>query len=191
MTSPTSHTRRLTGFVTAALLVGVAVLGAACSSDSTTTPPSSTSTEAPSPTSVLNANAEGVTALGAWARTSPMSATTGAAYMELVGGPTDDELVGASVTSTIAASVELHETSMAGGDMDDMDDMGDSMGMMTMRQVPSIAVPAEQTVALTPGGLHLMLIELAEPLEAGEVFDLTLSFASGEQLVVPTEVRAG
>jgi copper(I)-binding protein len=57
--------------------------------------------------------------------------------------------------------------------------------------VPSIAVPAEQTVALTPGGLHLMLIELAKPLEAGEVFDLTLSFASGEQLVVPTEVRAG
>ena len=108
--------------------------------------------------------------------------------MELVGGPTDDELVGASVASTIAASVELHETSMAGGDMDDM---GDSMGMMTMRQVPSIAVPAEQTVALTPGGLHLMLIELAKPLEAGEVFDLTLSFASGEQLVVPTEVRAG
>jgi len=188
LTSPTSHTRRLTGFVTAALLVGVAVLGAACSSDSTTTPPSSTSTEAPSPTSVLNTNAEGITALGAWARTSPMSATTGAAYMELVGGPTDDELVGASVASTIAGSVELHETSMAGGDMDDM---GDSMGMMTMRQVPSIAVPAEQTVALTPGGLHLMLIELAKPLEAGEVFDLTLSFASGEQLVVPTEVRAG
>jgi len=63
-------------------------------------------------------------------------------------------------------------------------------GMMQMRQVPSIAVPAGTTVTLEPGGLHIMLLDLAAPLTAGQTFDMTLEFASGERLVVPVSVRS-
>ncbi len=84
------------------------------------------------------------------------------------------------------------------GDMDDMSgdsDMGDMSGdgntggMMRMQEVPSIAVAAGATVMLEPGGFHLMLIGLAAPFTAGQNFDVTLEFASGEKLVVPLEVR--
>ena len=68
--------------------------------------------------------------------------------------------------------------------------MHGGMGMMRMQEVDAIAVPAGATVELKPGGLHLMLIDLAKPLVAGETFTVTLAFASGETLPVPVEVRS-
>jgi len=203
--SPSRHRLRLAGATVAAasLLFGAA----ACSSDDTTAATDTTAVEAT--TSTTAAAAAGVTARDAWARPSPMVQSAGAAYMELVGGATDDELVAASVPADIAATVELHETSMAGSDDSMMDDSmmddgmmdndmmddgamdGDDMGgMMQMRQVSSIPVPAGTTVTLEPGGLHIMLIDLAAPLTAGQTFDMTLEFASGERLVVPVTVRS-
>lgn len=188
----------------AVVLAGGLVLGAsACGSDSGSS--ESTGTTAGSDVTTTVAAANTVTAADGWARNSPMGQSVGAAYMVLTGGATDDSLVAVTVPSAIAASVELHEVVMAGGNddgmdgmdgmngMDDMDDMSDDSdmgGMMRMQEVPSIAVPAGATVVLEPGGLHLMLIGLAAPLTAGESFDATLEFASGEKLVVPVEVRS-
>jgi copper(I)-binding protein len=154
--------------------------------------------------------AGGPSVSGAWARTSPMATDIGAAYF-VIESATDDALVGASVSADVAATVEMHETVMSEGDMgDDMtgDSMaGDSMtegtmaegdseeggmdmgGTMTMQQVTEIALPAGETVTLQPGGLHLMLIGLAEPLELGDTFDLTLDFAEAEDVTVSVEVR--
>lgn len=204
-TSPSRHRLRLAGVAVAA--TGLLLGAAACSSDDTTA--STDTTAAAEATTSTTQAAAGVTARDAWARPSPMVQGAGAAYMELTGGATDDELVAATVSPDIAAAVELHETSMAGSDdtmmdddmMDDgmMDDgaMDDGMmdaddmgGMMQMRQVSSIPVPAGATVTLEPGGLHLMLIDLAAPLTAGQTFDITLEFASGERLVVPVTVRS-
>jgi copper(I)-binding protein len=61
---------------------------------------------------------------------------------------------------------------------------------MTMQQVASIPVPAGETVTLEPGGLHMMLIDLASPLTAGDTFELTLEFASGAKVTTTVEVRA-
>jgi copper(I)-binding protein len=181
----------------AVVLAGGLMLGAsACSSDSSS---ESSTIDAGSQTSSTVASAA-VTATDGWARNSPMAQTMGAAYMKLTGGATDDSLVAATVPSDIAGSVELHEVVMAGGDGDmgdmsgdgDMGDMsgdGDMDGMMRMQEVPSIAVPAGAAVMLEPGGYHLMLIDLAGPLTAGQTFDVTLEFSSGEKLVVPVEVR--
>lgn len=199
MTITSTSRRRRTlaaiGLATASLLA----TATACGSDTDTATTATTAAQAT--TSTTAAAATGVTASGAWARQSPMVAGAGAAYLTLTGGDTNDELVAASVPATIADTVELHETSMADDSMDGMDDMGGmggmdtmddmgGMGMMTMRQVPGIAVPAGATVELKPGGLHIMLIDLAAPLVAGEAFELTLTFASGEILNVPVEVRA-
>lgn len=139
----------------------------------------------------------GVTVDEAWARTSPAMATTGAAYLAITAGE-DDELVGASVDSSIAASAEIHETVMADDAMAD-DSMGDQsdgeahamegMGEMTMQEVDGIPLPAGETVSLEPGGYHIMMFDLVEPLEAGATFDMTLTFANAGEQVVTVEVR--
>ncbi|MCU0311226.1 MAG: copper chaperone PCu(A)C [Acidimicrobiales bacterium] len=120
----------------------------------------------------------GVVATGAWARSSPMVAEAGAAYMTLTNTTSEDaELVGASVPAAVAAAAEVHETSMGDG------------GMMSMQQVPSVTVPADGSVELAPGGFHIMLLQLAEPLVAGEDIPITLSFADGDEVMVVATVR--
>jgi copper(I)-binding protein len=116
-----------------------------------------------------------ITVEDVWARTSPMMATNGAAYMKIT-APTDDALVGASASSDIAAMVQVHEVVM-----------GDD-GEMAMQETEKIELPAGETVSLQPGGYHVMFMELADPFEIGQTFDLTLEFESGEELTVEVEV---
>lgn len=148
---------------------------------------------------------------GAWARTSPMGTDIGAGYL-VMESPVDDELVGA--TTDIAARVELHEVVMADmaegemseGEMSDgemsegemtegemSDDMSGGMddmsGAMVMQQVATIALPAGETVTLEPGGYHLMFIDLVAPLEVGQSFTVTLTFAEAGEREVTFEVR--
>lgn len=152
---------------------------------------------------------EDITISGAWARTSPMSVTVGAVYMDITAAA-DDELLSAAVDASIAGTVEIHETvaaDMSGdmaGDMAEGDAAmpgeegeevsedtmaGDMSGEMTMRPVSSVALPAGETVMLMPGGYHIMLLDLAAPLEVGQTFDVTLTFANAGTQVVTVEVR--
>ena len=150
---------------------------------------------------------------GAWARTSPAAVTMGAAYMHIT-ARAGDELVAVAVDESVAASAEIHtmmSTDMAAqhdemmasgehemgmnGDMDhnmDMDgDMDGQMGggAMVMRQIMSLPLPAGETVELAPGGYHVMLIGLVNPLEVGDTIDVTLTMASGAVRTVTAEVR--
>ena len=152
---------------------------------------------------------EAVTADGAWARTSPMMASAGAVYMDLTSDQAD-RLIGASVDPSIAGATEVHETVEVGADMGDGDmaegEMGDGMsedgedmagdmsgtegmGAMTMQEVEAIDLEAGDTVSLEPGGYHIMLLDLVEPLEVGDTFDVTLDFETADDLVVTVEVR--
>ena len=111
-----------------------------------------------------------------FARASAGSVKTGAAFMVVKNsGATDDALVGAK--SPVAARAELH-THIQDGDV------------MRMRQVSSIDVPAGGTVSLQPGGLHIMLIDLKEPLRPGETFPLTLTFAKAGTVAVYVPVKS-
>ena len=142
-----------------------------------------------------------------WARTSPAMADAGAVYMTLE-SEDGTSVVAASVDESVAARVELHETTMADTeDMDAMEDTSDEMadtedmdamedtgdghegGAMMMQEIEAIEVPAGGSVSLEPGGIHIMLLELAEPLEAGTSFDLTLILDDGEEHQVSVEVR--
>lgn len=96
----------------------------------------------------------------------------GAAYLRGIQnkGQQPDKLLSAS--SDVAARVELHR-------------MGLDAGVMRMREVPFIALPAGQTTLLRHGGEHhLMLMDLKRPLKDGDRFDMTLNFErAGSQTV--------
>ena len=128
-----------------------------------------------------------------WARTSPAMASMGAAYMS-ISASEGDQLVGVSVPASVAARAEIHE--MVPADMDhsmddsmDDDEMAMDMGAMVMQQIMALDLPAGETVNLEPGGYHVMLIDLAEPLVEGESFEVTLDFAEAEDLTVEVVVR--
>ena len=112
-----------------------------------------------------------------WARTSASMQDAGAVYMTITGGEEDDSLVGVSVDSSVAAMAELHQSMM------------DEEGMMMMQQVESIAVPADDEVKLEPGGYHVMLMQLAEPLTAGSEFTITVTFETAGDMDLTAEVR--
>ena len=60
-----------------------------------------------------------------------------------------------------------------------------------MQEMESLPLAAGSPVRLAPGGYHIMLIDLVEPLEVGMSFDLTLDFESADDLTVSVEVSEG
>lgn len=181
--------------VALAALTAGSVLGA-CSSDgdNTTTAGSVTPTTSVGTTQVKSDTLE---VTGVWARTSPAMASAGAAYLEITNGTdTDDALLSASVEPSVAGKVELHETTTAMTDGTGMTGStgmtGTTMagsGMMQMKPVDRIPVPAGGTAELKPGGYHIMLLELPEPLETGATFEITLTFEEAGEIVVTATVR--
>lgn len=115
-----------------------------------------------------------VTATDAWCRPSPNGAKAGGCYVTLTAA-TDDRLTGGSTPR--AASLQVHE-------------MKTENGMMKMAELTAgLPLPADQAVALAPGGNHLMLIGLTAPLVAGETVPLTFQFASAPAITVQAQVR--
>ena len=141
----------------------------------------------------------GVEIVGAWARTSPMEVTLGAAYMTITSA-VDDELTDVRVDPSIAATAEIHEmvmamssdTTMAMSSDTTMSMSSDTTmmgsGEMVMQEVESIAIPAGEAVELKPGGYHVMLIDLVAPLEIGQEFDVVLTFANAGEVTVTVVV---
>jgi periplasmic copper chaperone A len=122
----------------------------------------------------------GIHVTDAWARPTIGQGRVAAAYMTITNaGEGDDALVG--VTSPKAEKVEMHQTKM-----------GDD-GVMRMRPVEhGIPVPAGGKVEFAPGGYHLMVMGLGEPLNEGSDLPLTLTFteAGSVDLVVPVRGHA-
>lgn len=111
----------------------------------------------------------------AWARATPVKAPAGGAFITVVNtGATTDNLLSAS--ADVAKTVELH-THITQGDV------------MRMVAVDSVEVPAGKSVAMAPGGLHVMLIGLKEPLKEGTSFPLELTFAQAGKVTVTVDVK--
>lgn len=110
-----------------------------------------------------------------WGRTSPRVAVNGAFYMILDNGGEADTLLAAS--SDACGAIELHTTVM-------------SDGVMKMQMVEGgIAVPSEGSVALEPGGLHVMCIDKQVDFVIGEKISLELDFETGDSQTVEIEIR--
>ena len=67
-------------------------------------------------------------------------------------------------------------------------------GVMRMRSIPRFELPAGKTVKLAPGGMHLMVFNLKQPLKAGDKLPLVLTIqgagASTATLEIEAEVRS-
>ena len=108
----------------------------------------------------------------AWARPAP-AGDNGAVYFMIENGTSQaDKLL--SAQSEIASAVELHMSAMEGDHM-------------SMHHQDEVSIPAGEAVMFSPGGLHVMLVGLAQDLKIGDTFDVTLKFEiAGEKVVTVT-----
>jgi copper(I)-binding protein len=110
-----------------------------------------------------------------WGRPSPVDDANAAFYMQITGGSADDVLE--SAASPACTMVQIHETTMV-------------EGVMSMSEVPGgVPVPADAVVSLEPGGLHVMCMQVVEPLVAGEMVDVDLTFRDAGSVSVQAEIR--
>jgi copper(I)-binding protein len=112
----------------------------------------------------------------AWVRHLPPSQPNTAAYMKLR-NLTDADLQIVGAETPVARVAELH------------DHVQDAAGVMRMREVASIIIPAGGDVELKPGGLHVMLIDLVEPLQEEQRVPLTLYLEGFEDLRIQARVK--
>lgn len=111
---------------------------------------------------------------GAWVRGTVQGQKASGAYLEIT-SKDSATLVGAA--SPVAGTVEIHEMRMEGD-------------VMRMRAVPRIALPAGKKVELKPGGYHVMLVDLKQPLAKGDKVPLTLRVEGADKKVTSIEVQA-
>ncbi len=110
---------------------------------------------------------------GAVCRPTPVGRQMTGCYLTLTSA-TADRLV--SVASPDANLVQIHESRI-------------ESGMMMMRELrEGLPLPAGETVALAPGGNHLMLLGVKEPLVAGDTVALTLTFEASPAVEVTAAV---
>lgn len=206
---------------TAVVLVAAGPLAACGSDDeaaddTTTTAADSTATSAPEDTGSSTLKIENV-----WARSATaggnsavyMSITGGDTEDALVGASVskdvaetvevhetvaddgDDTMSGDDHMTDDTTDDAKSDDTMGGDDHMTDDTTGDSgdhgNGMMTMREVDSVAIPAGGTVKLEPGGYHIMLLKLTKDLAVGDTIEVTLDFESAATATVTAEVQEG
>jgi copper(I)-binding protein len=112
----------------------------------------------------------------AWSRATPNGAKIGSGYFTIENkGTAADKLIG--ISGDISGKIELHEMSM-------------NNGVMKMRAVDGgLAIDPGKTVKLAPGGYHLMIMDLKNPLKQGDKLPLTLSFERAGKVAVTLDVQ--
>lgn len=119
---------------------------------------------------VATASDIGIAVEKPWARATVLKDRPGAAYLTLRNKLTKpDRLL--SVKSSAASHIAVHSTEMKDG-------------IMKMSSVPVLSIGAGETVALKPGGSHLMLMGLQKKLIKGETFKITLQFENAGKIDV-------
>jgi copper(I)-binding protein len=111
-----------------------------------------------------------VTVTDAWVRGTVAGQKATGAFMKITSA-TDTILL--SAASPVASVVEIHEMAHEGG-------------MMRMRAIGELKLPAGKPVELRPGSYHVMLMDLKQPLKEGESVPVTLTLrdASGKKMSV-------
>jgi len=132
-----------------------------------TTGPEAAST--PEPTRVQ------LTVTQGWTRATPAGAQAAGGYL-VIENPTLEADRLTAVSSPRAAALEIHE-------------MADVGGVMTMRPIQGLDIPATGQVSLQPGGLHLMFSGVTEPFTAGEAIPVALTFQNAGVVETVLEVR--
>lgn len=111
-----------------------------------------------------------------WVRATVAQQASTGAFMRITSS-TDSKLV--AVKSPVAATVQIHQSSMLND-------------VMSMKEVPDVALPAGEAVQIQPEGYHIMLINLKGQIKAGDQVPLTLIVenAKGEQESIQVNATA-
>ncbi len=105
-----------------------------------------------------SAASEAVQVTNAWARATVPGQKVAGVYLDL---RAERDAIVLSVKSPAAASAEIHS-------------MSTDNGVMRMRKLDAMALPSGQAVTLSPGGNHIMLLDIKQQLKAGDKVPLTL-----------------
>jgi copper(I)-binding protein len=120
--------------------------------------------------------AAAVTVSAPWLRATPPGVSVGAGYATLSNdGDQARKIV--RVETAVASSAMIHS-------------MKSDQGMMQMRELDGLTVPAHGSVQLAPGSYHLMLMGLKQPLVSGQSATLVFVLDDGTQLKADFPVRA-
>lgn len=120
-------------------------------------------------------SAEDIVVRDAWVRAAREGVRSTGGYLEIE-NRSNRPVELTSVTVDGVGIVELHVSSMLND-------------RMSMRHVATLTIPARGTLALAPGGAHLMLLDLAKPLAEGSKASMTLRFGPGLTKTVVATVR--
>ena len=119
----------------------------------------------------------GVIVESPWVRGTVEGQQTSGAFMTL---RTTSDIAIVGVATPVAGMAEIHEMKLEGG-------------VMKMRAAPRLSLSAGQTIALKPGGYHIMLMGLKRPLKTGDIVPITLKVEGAgrkiESVTVKAEVR--
>ena len=127
------------------------------------------------PALTLAADNDAVRAESPYARAVPPTARNSGAFMVLR-NTSDHPVRVVDARSDVSRVTELHTHI-------------NDKGVMRMRRVDFIGIPAHGKVQFQPGGYHVMLIELDHPLKPGDPVHLELTFGDGSRKVVELEAR--
>jgi len=118
---------------------------------------------------------KGVTVAHPWARATPGGARVGSVYLEVrAQRGRGDKLIAAR--SPVAGNAEIHSHVM-------------EQGIAKMRRVDAVAVPGGQSIVLQPSGYHIMLMDLKQPLNEGDLTKVTLVFEMAGEIEVDATVE--
>jgi periplasmic copper chaperone A len=120
------------------------------------------------------ASAQTVEVAGAWARATVQGQKASGAFMQLT-APQGARLV--AVSTPVAGVAEVHEMKME----------GDVMKMRALAD--GLELPAGKTVALSPGGFHVMLMDLKVALQKDTTIPMTLVFKDAKGVETKKELR--
>jgi copper(I)-binding protein len=111
-----------------------------------------------------------------WARATPKGAKVSAGYLTITNkGTQPDRLIGGS--ATVASRFEVHTTVTENG-------------VGRMRQVEALEIKPGETIELKPGGMHVMLTGLKQPLQRGQTVKGTLVFEKAGTVAIEFAVQA-
>jgi len=111
-----------------------------------------------------------------YVRAVPPGQPNSAAFMQLQNQSTTTACELSGLKSPVAERVELHTHLMEDG-------------MMKMRQIKKIDVPAKGKTVLKPGGLHVMFLGLKSELKPGDSVHVTLIYEDGSKKTIQAPVR--
>lgn len=113
----------------------------------------------------------------AWARKSIAPNNNSAVYMMIKNNDDSDLSIISATNNVISNDIELHKSFV------------DEQGISRMVALDKIVIPAHGEIELSPGAIHIMLLNLKMPLRTNDTFPLTLLFEGEKQITFDVEVK--